>query len=132
MEYQLLDRLSFRRFVGCHENQVPDAKTIWLYRDRLTKSGKEIALFHQFYQSLSKEGLIAHQGQIVDAIFVHAPKQRNSRQENKEIKSGKRPSDWNKNKSAQKDTDASWTKKGGQSCYGYKNYICVDAKNLYS
>ncbi|WP_236578538.1 transposase, partial [Streptococcus suis] len=41
MEYQLLDRISFRRFVGCHEDTVPDAKTIWLYREKLTKSGRE-------------------------------------------------------------------------------------------
>lgn len=41
MEYQLLlDRLSFRRFVSCHEDAVPD-KTTWLYRERLTKSGRE-------------------------------------------------------------------------------------------
>src|ERR1051325_5656364 len=35
-EYQLCDRLSFRRFVGLalHE-PVPDAKTIWLYREQL-------------------------------------------------------------------------------------------------
>lgn len=52
MEYQLLDRLSFRRFVGCDEHKIPDAKTIWLYRERLTKSGKEDALFALFYQVL--------------------------------------------------------------------------------
>ena len=37
MEYQLLDRLSFRQFVGCDDSRVPDAKTIWLYRERLSQ-----------------------------------------------------------------------------------------------
>ena len=79
MEYQLLDRLSFRRFVGCDDQKIPDAKTIWLYQERLTKSGKEQELFDCFYLTLAEEGLLAHKGQIVDATFVEAPKQRNSR-----------------------------------------------------
>ena len=129
MEYQLLDRLSFCRFVGCDNRHVPDAKTIWLYRDRLTKSGKERELFDQFYLSLAGEGLIAHIGQIVDASFVEAPKQRNSREENALIKSGEKPEGWNKAKSSQKDRDAHWTQKGGQNYFGYKNHVCVDAKS---
>ncbi|MBG9368250.1 transposase, partial [Streptococcus sp. NLN64] len=74
MEYQLLDRLSFRRFVGCDDERVPDAKTIWLYRERLSKSGKEQKLFDCFSSMLEEEGLLAHKGQIVDASFVEAPR----------------------------------------------------------
>ena len=129
MEYQLLDRLSFCRFVGCDNRHVPDAKTIWLYRDRLTKSGKERELFDQFYLSLAGEGLIAHRGQIVDASFVEAPKQRDSREENALIKSGEKPEGWNKAKSSQKDRDAHWTQKGGENYFSYKNHVCVDAKS---
>lgn len=72
MEYQLLDRISFRRFVGCHEDTVPDAKTIWLYREKLTKSGREKELFDLFYAHLTDEGVIAHSGQIVDATLSNA------------------------------------------------------------
>jgi len=33
-EYQLRDRLSFMRFLGLGlEDAVPDAKTLWLYRE---------------------------------------------------------------------------------------------------
>lgn len=88
MEYQLLDRLSFRRFVNYQEDHIPNAKTIWLYRDRLTKSGRENELFDLFYTHLSEEGLIAHSGQIVDATFIQCPKQRNSREVNEKIKAG--------------------------------------------
>jgi IS5 family transposase len=35
-EYQLKDRLSFMRFCGLAlHDPVPDAKTIWLYREQL-------------------------------------------------------------------------------------------------
>ena len=37
-EYQLCDRLSFMRFVGLGlHNPFPDAKTIWLFREQLTR-----------------------------------------------------------------------------------------------
>ncbi len=37
MEYAILDRLSFMRFLGLGINDpAPDAKTIWLFRDTLT------------------------------------------------------------------------------------------------
>lgn len=57
------------------------------------------------------------------------PKQRNSRAENQQIKQGEVPSAWQEkpHKHAQKDTDARWTKKNGQSYYGYKNHISRDA-----
>ena len=59
---------------------------------------------------------------------MEVPKQRNTREENIEIKEGKVPSAWKKNKLAQKDTDARWTKKNNISFYGYKNHIKADVK----
>ena len=50
-EYQLRDRLSFMRFLGLGlglEDAVPDAKTIWLYREALAKAGAVESLFDQF------------------------------------------------------------------------------------
>ena len=38
-EYQINDRMSFMRFLGLGMgSRVPDAKTIWLYRETLTKA----------------------------------------------------------------------------------------------
>lgn len=40
IEYQVRDRLSFMRFVGLGlGNRLPDAKTVWLYRDTLANAG---------------------------------------------------------------------------------------------
>lgn len=70
-----------------------------------------------------------HKGTIVDATFVDAPRQRNSRDENKKIKNGEIPEEWEKepHKLSQKDTDARWTKKGDEKHYGYKDHVKVDA-----
>ena len=76
-----------------------------------------------------EKGIITHKGTIVDATFVDAPRQRNSRDENKKIKDGEVPEEWKKNphKMAQKDTDARWTKKRDETHYGYKDHVKVDA-----
>jgi IS5 family transposase len=94
-EYQLRDRLSFMRFLGLGlEDAVPDAKTLWLYREALAKAGAVEQLFDLFDGFLKDKGYLAMGGQIIDAAIVSAPKQHNSREENETIKEGKTPEDW--------------------------------------
>ena len=129
-EYQINDRMSFMRFLGLGlDDKVPDAKTIWLFKDTLTKAGIMDQLFSQFNRMLEERGIITHKGTIVDATFVDAPRQRNSRDENEKIKNGEIPEEWKKNphKMAQKDVDARWTKKRDETHYGYKDHVKVDA-----
>ena len=129
-EYQILDRMSFMRFLGLKiSDKVPDSKTIWLFREKLTKRGLIEKLFEIFLQSVEKEGLILHEGSIIDASFVEVPKQRNSREENEKIKAGKPPVDWSENKKEQKDVDARWTKKNNERFYGYKEHVKTDSKS---
>ena len=125
IEYQIPDRLSFMRFLGLRlGSRVPDAKTIWLFREQLAEE-----LFRQFETVLEKSGFAARKGQIIDASIVQAPKQRNSREENAQIKQGEIPQDWEEVKRRQKDTDAQGTKRNGKRYYGYKNHVNVDAKH---
>ena len=129
-EYQITDRISFQRFLGLSLGEkVPDAKTIWLFKDTLTKAGIIDQLFSQFNRTLEERGIITHKGTIVDATFVDAPRQRNSRDENEKIKNGEIPEEWKKNphKMAQKDVNALWTKKRDETHYGYKDHAKVDA-----
>jgi transposase, IS5 family len=129
IEYAILDRLSFMRFLGLGINDpVPDSKTIWLFRDTLTKLKLIEQLFSYLDKQLDKDGIIVHKGKIVDASIVEVPIQRNNREENKELKEGNIPEDWSENKKRQKDTDAQWTRKNMQNYFGYKNHIKVDTK----
>ena len=130
MQYQIMARLSFMRFLKLNLNiRVPDEKTIWLFREKLVKSKKIELLFDLFSSYLMSHGVIVESETIVDASFVEAPRQRNSRDENKEIKEGKPPKEWSDNKLRQKDVDARWTTKGGERHYGYKNHIKIDRKS---
>jgi len=112
MEYAILDRLSFMRFLGLGiNNPVPDSKTIWLFRDTLTKLNLVEQLFTALDKQLDKDGIIVHKGKIIDASVVEVPKQSNDRGEIDQLKEGTIPEDWNENKIRQKDTDAQWTRK---------------------
>jgi len=131
-EFAIKDRLSFMRFLGLTlKDNVPDEKTIWLFRETLTQNGTIERLFKKFSRYLDKNGLIAHKGSIVDASFVEVPRQRNTRDENEDIRNGEIPEDWedDPDKLRQKDTDARWTKKNGQNYFGYKNHAKVDRKS---
>jgi IS5 family transposase len=130
IEFQIRDRISFMRFLDLSlGDAVPDEKTIWLFREQLTEAGLIKRLFEEFDAFLGEKGFSARKGQIIDASIVEAPRQRNSREENRQIKEGQTPQDWSEHKKRQKDTDARWTKKNGQNHYGYKNHINVDVKH---
>ena len=110
------------------EDPVPDATTIWLFREALVEGGVIDQLFARFGQHLAAAGYIARGGPIIDATIVSVPKQRNTKEENDAIKGGQTPEGWENEpaKNAQKDKDARWTKKNDESFYGYKNHIGVD------
>lgn len=132
MQFQIIDRLSFRRFLGIGaEDTIPDEKTIWLFRETLTQAGAIQKLFTLFDRYLNEAGFTAKKGQIIDATFVELPRQRNTREENDTIGKGDIPEDWkdNPSKLSQKDLDARWTKKNDETHYGYKNHLNVDAKH---
>ena len=144
-EFLINDRMSFMRFLGLSlADRVPDARTIWLFREKLTKAGAIEPLFARFDAALRASGFIAMSGQIVDATLVAAPRQRNSEDEKKAIKEGRIPEDWKARpaKLRQKDRDARWTvkftkaktKEDGSTppcdiaipVFGYQNHISID------
>ena len=126
IEYHIKDRTSFRDFLDIQSvDDVPDEKTVWKYKDALAQSGTYDELFKRFNGYLDCIGLIVNEGKIVDASFVIAPRQRNTREENKKIKAGRGEELFNDNphKKCHKDIDARWVKKRGERFYGYKDNV---------
>ena len=133
-EKQIADRLSFLSFLGLRlGDEIPDANTIWDFKELIEKEGRDGSrrLFEAFHTTLTTEGLMAKEGSIVDASFVDAPRQRNTREQSQQIKDGKRPEEFApaSAKGRQKDCDARWTKKNTETHFGYKNHAKVDAKS---
>ena len=151
-EYLIKDRLSFMRFLGLSmADAVPDANTIWTFREALTRArigGRPAieVLFQAYEAALTKAGFLAMGGQIIDASIVAAPKQHNSDGEKRDIKAGRIPEAWKDKpaKLAQKDRDARWTVKWSKAkpsddgsprvdlavpAFGYKNHIGIDRRH---
>jgi len=130
-EYVINDRLSFQRFLGLTlQDKVPDAKTIWAFKEQLKETGVDVELFGLFTNLMEEQGIITRSGSLVDASFVDVPRQRNTRKENEIIKEGNIPEEWlaeeNKSKLDQKDVDARWAKKNNEVHFGYKDHVKVD------
>ena len=130
-EYQINCRLDFMRFLGLDlGSTVPDAKTIWLYEEALSKSQAGKELFDRFFEEIRKAGYITREGSIVDASFMEAPRRKNTKEQREALKKGEIPEEWvdpeHPQKLMQRDTDATWTKKGDQAHFGYKDNVKVD------
>jgi transposase, IS5 family len=147
-EYQLKDRLSFMRFIGLAlHDPVPDAKTIWLYREQLARAGATERLFARFDALLRAKGWLAMGGQIVDATVIEARRPRLTQAEKGTIKGGGVPAEWKPARRAQIDRDGRWTIKRGRKretapgdghkrqpeiavpVFGYKNHIGIDREH---
>jgi IS5 family transposase len=151
-EFLIKDRLSFMRFLDLSlSDPVPDANTIWTFREALTRATiggtpAMTVLFRAYEAALTKAGFLAMGGQIIDATIVSAPKQRNTDSEKAEIRAGRVPEAWKDKpaKLAQKDRDARWTVKFSKAkpsddgspridiavpSFGYKNHIGIDRRH---
>lgn len=132
VEYQINDRMSFMRFLDLTiADDIPDSRTVWLFREQLVDLGLVEQLFEVFLGELERLNLIVNEGKIIDASFIEVPRQRNKKQENQSIKAGEIPASIQENphRKAQKDTDARWTQKNKVNYFGYKNHIKSDAKS---
>lgn len=147
-EYLVADRLSWMRFCGLGPGDaVPDANTLWDFREALIGAGAFDVLFARLDQAITEAGYLAMSGQIVDATLVAAPRQRNTESEKAAVKAGKMPAEiWPETpaKARQKDVDARWTIKFSKAkpasdgspqidiavpAVGYKSHISIDRRH---
>lgn len=130
MEYCLVDHMSWQTFTGLTgHRQLPDARTIWAFKNLLAQEGGAEALFEVVGEQLAAAGLHARGGQIVDATFITVPKTRATDEERAQLNEGRQPEHWSPKQAAHKDGDARWAKKGSKVFYGYKAHINCDQKH---
>lgn len=112
LEDALADRLSFRKFCGFPlDAQTPDETTFVRFRKTLRERKLFDDLFAVIGQQLDKRGLFVKKGTLVDATIIEADAKRPAASEG-EI--------------ATVDPDAGFTKKNGESYFGYKMHVGVD------
>lgn len=92
MEYALLDRTSWQQFVGLAEaRDLPDACTIWAFKNQLAQAGGAVVLFAEVQRQLAAAGLIAKGGQMIDATIITAPKVQLNKDEKQTVDRGETP-----------------------------------------
>lgn len=115
LEEAVDDRLSFRRFAGLPLDEgVPDHTTIWRFRQVLERHGLSGALFAEINRQLDARGLILRKGTLIDATLA---------------KAAVKPPPFNEGTVSERDPEAGWTKKNGESHFGYKAHIGVDQES---
>ena len=147
-EFLVADRLSWMRFCRLGPGDaVPDANTLWDFREALIAAGALDALFARLDRAITEAGYLPMSGQIVDATLVAAPRQRNTETEKARIRAGETAADiWPDKpaKARQKDVDARWTVKHSKAkpaadgkpqidiavpAFGYKSHISIDRRH---
>ena len=115
LEEQVLDRVSFQRFLGVqNRTDIPDETTVCRFRLKLAELHAEEELFEVVQDMIDEHGLRVNRGTIVDATIIDAPKGR------------KREDGTNT-----RDKDAGFTKKNGKTFHGYKAHIASDTKGHF-
>jgi transposase, IS5 family len=113
-EEALLDRISFRRFVGLSfDDKTPDQSTLWLFRERLDKAGHGSTLFDTTLELLRKQGVVLETGTLIDATLIEAPL------------GGKR-----EDGSSTAQPCATHTAKGNRAYFGYRAHIATDRQGI--
>jgi IS5 family transposase len=126
LEEALLDRFSFRRFLGLSLSEpVPDHSTLWRFREQLAKSGLAERAFALITAQIEKSGFVLKRGTLIDASLIRSavnppeppeidlPPDADGRPASKLVKSTHDP-------------DAAWTKKDGKYAFGYKMHVAMD------
>jgi IS5 family transposase len=111
-EREAVDRLSFRRFL-IYPEMVSDSTMIWLFRDRLAKTGKDKLIWAELQRQLDAKGLRVRKGVAQDASFITAD-----------------PGPSNKSRGGdaltRRSRDGDWAKRLKGSVFGYKLHVKTD------
>ena len=126
LEYQLLDRVSFKQFCNLDYNQIPDMVSIWRFREQLINNNLENQIWGELQNQILNLGFDVKEGHIQDATFITREQgKKRSIEENKLKKKGLRP-DYTKKQISHIDTDAKWGAKSDKFYFGYKDHTKQD------
>ena len=110
MEETMYETTILRQFSGFSLDQIPDETMILNFPCLLEKHELAGGIFQVINGYLSDRGLTRHQGTVVDATIIYAPRS-------------------TKNKDSKRDPEMHQTKKGNQYFFGMKAHIGVDAES---
>jgi IS5 family transposase len=112
VERQMADRISFMAFLG-FPDPFPDSRTIWLFKQRITETGKDKMVWSELQKQLDAMGLQVKHGTMQDATFIEADPGSSKKPRGEDAKT-------------RRSRDGTWAKKGNESHFGYKLHQKTD------
>src|SRR5512136_16076 len=112
VERQMADRISFMAFLG-FPDPFPDSRTIWLFKERMAKTQKDVAVWAELQRQLDAMGLKVKRGTIQDATFIDADPGKFKKPRGKDAKT-------------RRSRDGTIAKKGNEFHFGYKLHQKTD------
>jgi len=130
LEFQCLDRLSFRNFLG-FPDQIPDFTTIWKIRDRLKEAKVDEKIWDELQRQLDSKGYTIKKGVIQDACFIEADQGKKRIQQEKRARRQGKTIEYTNKQLQHIDKDGGYSVKHGQIHYGYKSHIKTDVDHHF-
>ena len=111
-ETLIKDRISFMNFLD-FADQYPDARTIWLFRERLSRTGRNRIIWNELQRQLESKNIRVKKGSAQDATFITS--------DPGHVRHDEPRSDGRTRRSK----DRSFTKKNNKTFFGYKGHTIV-------
>jgi len=112
-EKEIHDRISFMNFLD-YPDILPDSKTIWFFRERLSKTGRDRVIWNELQRQLDSKGIKIKNGTIRDATFITSDPGHEKHLETRELGHTRRYK------------DGTFTKKNNKTYFDYKAHILTD------
>ena len=114
LERQVTDRISFRSFLGFPDS-IPDRSTVWLFRERIVRAGRDKDVWSELSRQLDDRGLRVRKGVVQDATFITSDPGHASMAKPR-----------GEGAMTRRSRDGTWAKKGARSRFGYKLHAKMD------
>ncbi len=117
IEKEIHDRISLMNFLD-YPDRLPDSTTIWMFRERLSTTGKDRVIWNELQRQLDSKGIKIRKGTMQDATFITSDPGHEKYQETREL--GK----------TRRSKDGTFTKKNSKTYFGYKGHILTDDNSV--
>jgi IS5 family transposase len=112
IEREIRDRISFMNFLG-YPDKLPDRNTIWYFRERLSKTGKDRLVFNEIRDQIMAKRIRIKKGTMQDASFIEADRGEYGKPRGKDAKTGR-------------SRDGASATKNHEKHYGYKKHTLTN------
>ena len=112
IEREIRDRISFMNFLG-YPDKLPDRNTIWYFRERLSKTGKDRLVFNEIRDQIMAKRIRIRKGTMQDASFIEADRGEYGKPRGKDAKTGR-------------SRDGASATKNHEKHYGYKKHTLTN------